>query len=187
MPTELTTERLLLRVWRDADREPFAGMNADRRVMEHFPSVQNREQSDAFVERIAARFARHGYGLWAVQPRDGTAEFVGFVGLQHIRFEAHFTPAVEIGWRLAHAAWGHGYATEAAHAVVRFAFDDIGLPELVSMTAVANERSRQVMRRLGMHHDPADDFDHPLVIDARVRRHVLYRLSARRQVVNRPL
>ena len=175
--SELRTERLLLRPWSESDRAPFAAMNADPRVMEHFPSVQTRQQSDAFAERIIAHFAHHGYGLWAVQPH-GSADFVGFVGLQHVQFEAHFTPAVEIGWRLAHHAWGRGYATEAAQAVVRYAFADAGLPVLVSMTTVANQRSRHVMDKIGMRHDPADDFDHPLVTNTRVRRHVLYRLHA---------
>jgi len=151
-------------------------MNADPRVMEHFPSTQTREQSDAMVDRIAAHFAEHGYGLWAVEPLDGSATFVGIVGLQHVAFEAHFTPAVEIGWRLAHHAWGKGYATEAARAAVAFAFDEPALGELVSMTTVDNERSRAVMRRLGMRRDPADDFVHPRMTDPRIRRHVLYRL-----------
>ena len=175
---ELTTSRLRLREWRADDLEPFAAMNADPRVMEHFPSVQTREQSDAFVERIQAHFVEHGYGLWAVEPLDGSANFVGFVGLQHVSFEAPFAPAVEIGWRLAYDAWGQGYATEAARAAADFAFGPAGLDEIVSMTTVANERSRAVMRKIGMHRDPAGDFDHPRVDDPRVRPHVLYRAKA---------
>jgi ribosomal-protein-alanine N-acetyltransferase len=173
----LRTERLALREWRDSDREPFAAMNADPRVMEHFPSLQTREESDATVERINAHFDQQGYGLWAVELRDGSAGFVGFVGLQHVPFEAHFTPAVEIGWRLAHQAWGKGYATEAARAATAYAFDGAGLDELVSMATVANERSRAVMRKIGMTHDPAEDFDHPRVSDPRTQRHVLYRVE----------
>jgi RimJ/RimL family protein N-acetyltransferase len=175
---ELTTERLLLRAWRDTDRAPFAAMNADPRVMEHFPSTQAPAQSDAFVERIQAHFDRHGYGLWAIEPRDGSAGFVGFVGLQRVPFEAHFTPAVEIGWRLAAEAWGKGYATEAASEALRYGLEDAGLDEVVSFTVPANERSQAVMRRIGMQHDPVDDFDHPRVERPDLRRHVLYRAKA---------
>lgn len=179
MPIELTTERLLLRTWRDSDRAPFAAMNADPRVMEYFPSTQTPEQTDAFVDRITAHFARRGYGLWAIEPRDGAADFVGFVGLQEVSFAAHFTPAVEIGWRLAREAWGRGYATEAAREALRFGLDDAGLDEVVSFTIPANERSQAVMRRIGMRRDPADDFDNPRVDEPSMRRHVLYRAMRR--------
>jgi ribosomal-protein-alanine N-acetyltransferase len=174
----LQTERLLMRRWQRSDREPFAELNADPEVMRHFPAVLSRAQSDGFVERIEAGFEAHGYGLWALEVLD-TGTFIGFTGLQWIPFEAHFTPAVEVGWRLARPAWGHGYATEAARAAVRFAFEEAGLPDLVSMTIPANVRSQAVMRRLGMTRDPADDFDHPqLPADHPYRRHVLYRLRA---------
>jgi len=172
----LHTDRLVMRGWREADREPYAAMNADPRVMEHFPGTMARAESDAHVDAIAEHFAGRGYGLWAVEV-PGEAEFIGFVGLNVPRFEAHFAPAVEVGWRLLPAAWGHGYATEAAREAVRFGFEDAGLAEIVSFTAPANERSRAVMRRLGMTHDPADDFDHPALPPGhRLRRHVLYRL-----------
>lgn len=169
------TPRLLLRRWRDADREPFAALNADPVVMEHFPNRLTRDESDALVDRIEAAFDELGYGLWAVEAATG---FVGFVGLQWTRFAAHFTPALEIGWRLARPAWGHGYASEAAIAARDLAFRDIGLDEIVSFTTYRNERSQAVMRRIGMTHDPADDFDHPgLPVDHPMRPHVLYRLT----------
>ena len=176
----LRTARLVLRGWRPDDLAPFAALNADPEVMEHLPGVLDRERSDALAGRIGAHFAREGFGLWAVEVAGG-APFIGFVGLSRVPFDAHFTPAVEVGWRLARAAWGFGYATEAARAAVAFGFDRVGLDEIVSFTVAANRRSRAVMARLGMHRDPADDFDHPLVgPDDHLRRHVLYRLRAPR-------
>ncbi len=174
---ELRTERLLLRRWRAEDRAPFAAMNADPEVMEHFPARLTRSESDGFARRIDAHMQREGWGLWAMEERS-TGRFLGFTGLARPGFDAPFMPAVEIGWRLARDAWGHGFATEAARAATVFAFDELELAEIVSLTVVANERSRAVMRRLGMHHDPADDFDHPLVSQHHLRRHVLYRLAA---------
>ena len=175
LPPELQTERLRLRRWRPADREPFAAMNADPVVMEHFPSTLTRDESDALVDRIAAHFDEHGFGFWAADVT-ASATFIGFVGLSAVPFDAHFTPAVEVGWRLAREHWGRGYATEGARAALAFAFGDLGLAEVVSFTAVANRRSQAVMERLGMTHDPADDFDHPrLAPDSPILRHVLYR------------
>jgi RimJ/RimL family protein N-acetyltransferase len=168
--SELRTERLVLRQWRDEDRAPFAALNADPIVMEHFPSTMTREASDAFVDFNIAAIADRGWGLWAVEA-DG--EFIGFVGLN----EPRFRPGVEIGWRLARRAWGHGYATEAARAVLAFAFDELGLAEVISFTSTTNVRSQRVMERIGMTRDPADDFDHPNVTDERLRRHVLYRVA----------
>ena len=175
---ELRTPRLILRRWRDGDREPFAALNADPEVMEHFPAALTREQSDTAVDRIEDHFRRKGFGLWAVEVVDG-APFIGFTGLVTVPFFAPFTPAVEVGWRLAREHWGHGYATEAATEALRFAFEETRLREIVSFTIPANVRSRRVMERLGMHHDPADDFDNPR-IPARhpMSRHVLYRLTA---------
>jgi RimJ/RimL family protein N-acetyltransferase len=141
--------------------------------MEHFPAVLTGDESAAMVGRIEAHFDRHGFGLWAVEV-SGRTPFIGFVGLAVPSFDAHFTPCVEVGWRLAVHAWGHGYATEAAGAALAFGFDSAGLSEIVSMTVPDNSRSRRVMERLGMMRDPADDFDHP----AQGRRHVLYRLRA---------
>jgi len=175
----IPTERLLLRHWRRRDRKPFAALNADPAVMEHFPSTLSREQSDAMVDRLEELFKVQGFGLWALEVKE-TGEFIGFAGLNRVPFQAHFTPAVEIGWRLARSAWGHGYASEAARAAVAYGFEVAGLDEIVSFTATTNVRSQAVMRRLGMTYDPADDFDHPRVDDDRLRRHVLFRLAAPR-------
>jgi RimJ/RimL family protein N-acetyltransferase len=173
---ELRTARLLLRQWRDSDLEPFAALNADPEVMRHFPSVLTRAESDALALGARALISSRGWGLWAVEVVE-SAPFIGFVGLAQPRFDAHFTPAVEIGWRLAREHWGSGYATEGARAVVATAFDELGLDELVSFTTVANAASRRVMERLEMTHDPADDFEHPLLAPGHPQRpHVLYRL-----------
>jgi RimJ/RimL family protein N-acetyltransferase len=176
VPAELVTPRLRLRRWRGADRAPFARISADPVVMEHFPSVLSRAESDDLVDRIEATFERDGLGLWAVEVAD-SAEFAGFVGLWTAGFEAHFMPAVEVGWRLAAAHWGRGYATEAARAAVADGFVRLALPEIVSFTSLGNQRSQRVMQKLGMARDPADDFDHPRMPEGhRLRRHVLYRL-----------
>jgi RimJ/RimL family protein N-acetyltransferase len=174
----LTTERLILRPWRDEDLAPFAAMNADPEVMRHFPSPLSRAESDAMVGRIRLHFATRGFGLWAVEIPDVTA-FAGFIGLSVPRFEAPFMPCVEIGWRLVPDCWGKGYATEGAKTALQFGFGTLKLPEIVSFTVVANQPSRRVMERLGMRHDPADDFDHPSIAEGHpMRRHVLYRVGA---------
>jgi len=175
--TILTTPRLVLRPWRDADRAPWAAMSADPEVMAFFEAPLTREESDAFVDRTVRGFAeRGGWGWFAVEERAGGA-FVGVAGLAPVLFQAQFTPAVEIGWRLARSAWGQGYATEAARAAVAFAFDELGLDEVVALAVPSNARSLAVMRRLGMTHDPAEDFDHPdLPAHSPLRRHVVYRL-----------
>ena len=173
----LRTDRLVLRRWRDGDREPFAALNADPVVMEHFPARLTREQSDTMVDVIEAGFDQHGFGLWAVEVVD-TGEFIGFTGLSVVRFDAPFAPAVEVGWRLAHSAWGHGYASEAARRSIAYGLDEEGLAEIVSFTTVRNVRSRAVMERVGMTRDPSADFDHPrLQPDSPLRPHVLYRIS----------
>jgi ribosomal-protein-alanine N-acetyltransferase len=152
-------------------------LNADPEVMQYMPRTLDRAASDALVDRIEAHFAEHRFGPWALEVQGGEP-FVGFVGLLHVGFHAHFTPAVEIGWRLARSAWGNGYATEAAREACRIAFTELGLRAIVSFTVPTNMRSRHVMERLGMTHDPADDFDHPkLGEDHPLRRHVMYRLS----------
>jgi RimJ/RimL family protein N-acetyltransferase len=172
----METERLVMRRWREEDRAPFAAMNADPEVMEHFPARLTRAESDGLVDRIEAQFDRLGYSLWALEVRE-SGEFIGFTGLALQTFEAPFLPAVEIGWRLARPAWGHGYAIEAARWAARYAFEEAGLDGIISMTAVPNVRSQAVMRRLGMTRDPAEDFDHPRVPEGSpLRRHVLYRL-----------
>ena len=173
----LRTARLILRHWRDDDLEPFAAMNADPRVMEHMPSMLSRAESNALATRARDHFARHGFGLWAVEA-PGVAGFIGYVGLSVPRFTSAFTPCVEVGWRLARAFWGFGYATEAARAALAFGFTVASLDEIVSFTAPANLRSLAVMERLGMSRDPADDFDYPSLPEGHpLRRHVLYRLS----------
>ena len=172
----LKTDRLLLREWRESDKPAFARLNADLRVTEFFPVSLTREESDQLSEKIQSHFRRHGFGLYAAELRQ-TGSFIGYVGVAIPTFETKFTPCVEIGWRLAAANWGQGLATEAAREVVRHAFDDLRLTELVSFTVPANMRSRRVMEKLGMAHDACDDFDHPrLPAGHPLRRHVLYRL-----------
>jgi RimJ/RimL family protein N-acetyltransferase len=173
----LRTERLVLRPWREEDRPPFAALNADPAVMEWFPSTMTREESDAFVDRIEERFRDHGWGLWAVEVR-GVAPFAGFIGLHPAESTLGY-PAVEIGWRLAAAFWGRGYAPEGARAGLRFGFERLRLEEIVSFTSVGNEKSRRVMTRIGMTHSAEDDFDHPrLPATSPLSRHVLYRITA---------
>lgn len=172
----LETERLVLRSWREDDLEPFAALNADPAVMESFPGTLPRRESDRLAARIQEHFVRHGFGLWALEA-PGRAAFVGFVGLSVPAFEAPFTPCIEIGWRLARAHQGLGYATEAARAALAYAFGPLALGEVVSFTVPANRASRRVMEKLGMTRDPRDDFDHPTLPTGHpLRRHVLYRI-----------
>lgn len=172
------TERLILRRWGVSDYEPFARLNADARVMEYFPAPLTREESDlAVADRIEPHFEKHGFGLCASELKE-TGAFIGFIGLAVPSFEAHFTPCVEIGWRLAASYWGRGLATEGAHEMVRYAFEAVRLDEIVSMTVPANLRSRRVMEKLGMTRNPSEDFDHPNLPEGHpLRRHVLYRLK----------
>jgi len=171
------TPRLVLRHWRAADRAPFAAMNADPAVMAWFPARLTAAESDALADAIEAHHRTHGFGLWALEI-PGVAPFAGFVGLSVPGFIAPFTPCVEIGWRLAAAHWGRGYATEAARAALAHAWDVVGLDEVVSFTTADNARSRAVMTRIGMRYDPADDFDHPRLPPGHpLRRHVLYRVA----------
>ncbi len=173
---EIRSERLLLRAWVPSDRLPFAQMNADPQVVQFLPSALTCEQSNHFADRIEAHFDTHGFGLWAVEVCH-SAPFIGFVGLSVPSFESHFTPCVEIGWRLAKKYWGRGYATEAARAVLAYAFEDLGQEEVVSFTVPGNLKSRAVMQRLGMTYAPEDDFDHPSLEEGhRLRRHVLHRI-----------
>jgi RimJ/RimL family protein N-acetyltransferase len=172
----LRTDRLLLRPWRDDDLSPFAVMCADARVMQHFPALLSCAESDAAAGRIREHWTEHRFGLWAIE-LPGVAPFIGFVGLMRPSFEAHFTPCVEVGWRLAPEHWGRGYATEGARAALSFGWETLRLDEIVSMTVIANARSWRVMDRLGMKRDPADDFDHPRVPEGHaMRRHILYRI-----------
>ena len=174
--SEIATSRLLLRQWRPDDLPPFAALNADPEVMRYFPAPLTSEQSAEFAAHIQATIARQGWGLWAVEVVGG-APFIGFVGLNRTRFDAHFTPTVEVGWRLDRPYWGRGYATEAAAASLAFGFDRLDCDEIVSFTATVNDASRRVMRRLGMRHDPDGDFDHPSVSEGPLRRHVLFRMA----------
>ena len=176
-PITLETARLILRPWREEDRAPFAALNADPQVTRHFGKSYTRAESDAVMDRVLTGFARHGHGPWALEVKGG-APFIGFTGIWSPSFAAHFTPCTEIGWRLAHEAWGQGYATEAALAGLRFAFGALALDEVVAYAVADNHRSLRVMERLGMRRDPADDFDHPLLDEGDPRRrHLLYRLS----------
>lgn len=175
-PVELRTERLVLRQWRPDDREPFAAMGADPRVMEYFPSTLTREQSDTIADRIEAGIEERGFGFWAVEI-PGAAPFAGFIGLSVPKFQTHFTPCVEIGWRLAPQFWNLGYATEGAKASLAYGFETLNLPEIVAFAVTNNRASRRVMEKLGMTYDPGDDFDHPgLPHGHPLRRHVLYRI-----------
>lgn len=168
----------MLRPWRDEDLVPYAALNADPRVMEHFPSLLTRAQSDASAGKIRGAMEERGFGLWAAE-LPGVAGFIGFVGLSVPHFQAHFTPCVEVGWRIAHDHWGQGYATEGAEAALAVGFGELGLTEVVAMTVPANARSRRVMEKLGMRRDPEGDFDHPSIAEGHpLRCHVLYRVSA---------
>ncbi len=174
----LRTQRLVLRRWRSEDLDAFAELNADPEVMAHLLKPLSREESDAFAARIEAEFDDSGFGLWAVEA-PGRAPFIGFVGLHRVPFDAPFTPAVEVGWRLARRHWGHGYVTEAARAAVGYGLEEVGLEEIVSFTTPGNVRSWKVMERLGMVRDPASDFEHPNVpVGHRLRRHVFYRFPS---------
>jgi RimJ/RimL family protein N-acetyltransferase len=172
---ELQTERLLMRRWRRSDRAPFAAMNADPEVMRHFPSTMDRAASDAFVDLVEERFEEQGFGLWALEPRVGGG-FVGLTGLNPLPDGVPGTGGMEIGWRLAEDAWGHGYATEAARAALEVAFEGLGRSEVWSMTAVTNVGSQRVMARLGM--TPYTFFEHPrIAAGSPVRPHVMQRLT----------
>lgn len=175
----IRTERLLLRQWRESDFEPFARLNADPKVMEYFPGLKTREESDHSVHLFSAHIEKCGWGLFAAELA-ATGEFIGFIGLAEVDFEAEFTPAIEIGWRLAYKHWGKGYATEGALALLHYAFKVLKLEEIVSFTATGNKRSRAVMEKIGMHPDPKGDFDHPKISAGHpLQRHVLYRISRR--------
>jgi RimJ/RimL family protein N-acetyltransferase len=177
-PHIIETECLLLRPWRDSDREPWAAMNADPQVREFFIGLLDRQQSDVQQNELNAHIDRHGFGFWAVEER-ATGAFLGFTGLLRTTFPAPFTPCVEIGWRLARHAWGKGYASEAALASLGHGFGKLGLTEIVSFAVAGNMRSRRVMERIGMRRDPGGDFMHPSIPPGHpLRLHVLYRITA---------
>jgi ribosomal-protein-alanine N-acetyltransferase len=173
----LETRRLRLRPFRDDDLEGLAALCADPEVMRYFPETLDRAAAAALGVRIRAHFDRHGFGPWSVEIKGETA-YAGFIGLMVPAFDAHFTPCVEVGWRLAQLYWNRGYATEGAQAALKHGFGKLRCGEIVSMTVPGNRRSRAVMERLGMRRDPADDFDHPNMPEGHLlRRHVLYRLT----------
>jgi len=176
-PARLKTPRLYLRQWVVGDYAPFAAMNADAEVMEFFPQLLSREESDAMADRIRKLITRLGWGLWVVEEK-GTGAFTGFVGLHELSPDLPFAPGVEVGWRLARAYWGMGYATEAATEALRYAFGTLQVTEVCSFASVINTRSRAVMGRLGMH-DSGQNFDRPhIAARSPLREHVLYRLTA---------
>jgi RimJ/RimL family protein N-acetyltransferase len=171
----IRTDRLIMRRWRDSDRAPFAALNGDPETMRFFPETLDQTASDAFVERIEARFDQQGYGLWALEV-GATGQFIGFAGLNPVPDDVPGACGLEIGWRLARHAWHHGYASEAARAALTVAFDGAGLAEVWSFTSVLNEPSTAVMRRIGM--SEVGRFDHPRIPAGHpLRPHVLYRLS----------
>jgi 3-dehydroquinate dehydratase / shikimate dehydrogenase len=172
----IKTERLILRPWKENDFKHFAQLNADPRVMEYFPSLLTQEESDQLAKRICTAMKQQGWGLWAVSVLN-SADFIGYIGLAPVNFVAHFTPAIEIGWRLAYDFWNKGYATEGAQAALKHGFENLHLNEIVSFTAVNNRRSRRVMEKIGMQHDEKNDFDHPKLPEGHeLRKHVLYSL-----------
>lgn len=173
----LETDRLILRTWVDEDLESMLAINQDPKVMEYFPSLQDLEMTKNFIDKVNVHFENHGYSLYATVRKD-TGEFIGFIGLFTPEFESHFTPAIEIGWRLSSNHWGQGFATEGAKAVLDYAFRELKIPEIVSFTAASNAKSIRVMQKIGLKHNEADDFYHPKLDDTSLlKRHVLYRLT----------
>ena len=173
----LETERLILRTWQESDLDPMTAIDQDPKVCEFLPGIGTREATAVGIQRHIEHYKKHGFCCYAVELKP-THEMIGFVGLQFPTFNAHFTPAVEVGWRLALGHWNKGYATEAALAALHHGFTTLNLDEIVSFTVVKNRASRRVMEKCGMHHTPEGDFDHPrLTEDSPLRRHVLYRLS----------
>ncbi len=171
----IETDRLRLRRWKNTDLETMSRINADPRVMEFFPSTMSLEQTESMIARIETEITEKGFGSWAVE-RKSDRSLIGFIGLHAPHYTTPFTPCIEIGWRLASTCWGHGYATEGATQVLRYAANVLHLPEVVSFATVANVRSRRVMEKIGMIRDLDGDFDHPLVDENHpLKRHVLYR------------
>lgn len=183
-PIGFETQRLLSRQWRAADREPFAALNADPVVMAHFPAPLTREKSDAMADFCERLIAERGWGAWAIEVK-ATGEFIGCVGLNVPRDDLPVSPCVEILWRLAHAHWSRGFATEAARGALHIGFEVLKLPEIVAFTVPSNTRSRAVMERLGMQMDAAT-FEHPGVPEGHaLRTHCNYRLSRDRWLLSR--
>ncbi len=186
MEKAIKTQRLILRPWKEEDLEPLARLNTDPRVMEFLFAPLTHAESAARLELYTRHIREHGWGLWAVSALN-VSDFIGWIGLWPIGFEAHFTPAIEVGWRLLPEFWGQGYATEGARASLAFGFETLNLPEIVSVTVPANLRSIRVMEKIGMHNDPKDDFDHPKLPEGHpLRKHVLYRLKRNEWQNGRP-
>lgn len=184
LPT-LRTERLILRPWRASDLLPFSQINADSRVMEFYPSVMSAEESDALAEKIQKHAMEKKYGFWAIEA-PGVANFIGYVGLNYWNLEMSFAPCVDVGWRLGAPFWGKGYATEGAKEALRFGFEECYFSEIVAMATIYNSRSHSVMKKLGMRHDPKENFYHPkLPQDHPLSLRVLYRLSRSEWLLNR--
>lgn len=174
----LSTERLLLREWRQEDLAPFSRLNVDSDVMRYFPSVQDERQSAAAIKRISGHFDDYGFCFWAAELKE-TGKFIGFIGMQHAPADLPCAPAVEIGWRLDKAVWGQGLAPEGARACLLYAFSKLALGEVVSFTALSNQPSQRVMEKIGMKRDEKGDFEHPAVsAETGLREHVLYRIGA---------
>jgi RimJ/RimL family protein N-acetyltransferase len=172
----LETPHLIFRTWRKSDINVMADINQDKEVMRYFPSIQTPEQTKRFLDKVMAHQKEHGFSLYATELKS-KGELIGFVGLFHVQFEAHFTPAVEIGWRLSSAHWNKGYATEAALTVLDYAFTQLNLSQIVSLTSKINVPSQRVMQKIGLRHDSDDDFDNPNIDkDSPLLPHVLYRM-----------
>lgn len=177
MNQEIKTSRLILRPWKKEDLEPLCRLNSDSHVMEFLLTPLSHEESKARLDVYSRHISDNGWGLWAVSV-PGVSDFIGWIGLWPISFESHFTPAIEVGWRLLPEFWGYGYATEGAKAALQYGFDILKLDEIVAITVPANVRSRRVMEKLGMHTDPSDNFEHPKVPAGHpLKEHVLYRLK----------
>jgi RimJ/RimL family protein N-acetyltransferase len=174
----IETARLILRPWIGADAEVLAKINQDKKVIEFLPGAMSLEEAKNFIDKINNHITKHGFGLWAAELKDG-GELIGFIGLNIPDFQSHFTPCVEIGWRLSSKYWGKGYATEGAKAALKFGFEKLKLKEIVAFTVPKNLRSIAVMERLGMKRDLSGDFNHPkLSFDHDLSRHILYRLAS---------
>jgi ribosomal-protein-alanine N-acetyltransferase len=175
--TYIETERLILRQWKESDRDVFAELNQNPENLLFFPNTLTRKQSDDFINKTIQLIDNNGYGLFAVELKE-TSEFIGFTGLATPSFEAHFTPCTEVGWRLHKNYWGKGYATEAAKSVLNFAFNKLYLGEVVSFTSLLNTPSINVMKRIGMTHDPSRDFEHPRIEKGhKLRPHTFYQIK----------
>ena len=172
----IQTQRLILRQWRDQDRQPFAAMNADPQVMKYFPSTLTKEQSDALIDRFIEDIESSGWGFWAAQRID-SGHFIGFIGINYSADGLPFAPCVDIGWRLAQAHWGLGFATEGAKAAMDYAFNAINLSKVVSMTPVNNKASERVMKKIGMQKQQFT-FMHPKLADGHpLQEHLLYSVT----------